>query len=362
MRLALLIEPVDGLVDDAVEFVHVGKGAVGEVVPLEIAPAMLDGVELRRVLGQPLERQPGPLGQRLGGELAGVDGTIVEHDHQRLGALAPAIGDGEIVEQADKVGRALGGAGADQQPVTDRIEGAQQGAPLGLTRRLDPQVGAALGPTMRQVGMGARFGLVEEQQIDRAQGGLPPQARQPIAAGGDGLGILTPFQRVPRPAPSVPFCRSCTESQALPIAGPPRRRTSARSRAKVQPCSWRASSARMAVARAAAAAPTRLGRPGGVRCRSAAMPPCRNRPRHSRTVLTCTPRPTAIAAARWPAKVARIARARSASLRRAERASARKAERSCSSAVILDLPGIAAAPHGKNGETAQASAGFMNSA
>jgi hypothetical protein len=31
--LALLIEPVDGLVDDAVEFVHVGKGAVGEVVP-----------------------------------------------------------------------------------------------------------------------------------------------------------------------------------------------------------------------------------------------------------------------------------------------------------------------------------------
>jgi hypothetical protein len=30
--------------------------------------------------------------------------------------------------------------------------------------------------------------------------------------------------------------------------------------------------------------------------------------------------------------------------------------------VILDLPGIAAAPYGKNGETAQASAGFMNSA
>jgi hypothetical protein len=79
-------------------------------------------------------------------------------------------------------------------------------------------------------------------------------------------------------------------------------------------------------------------------------------------VLTCTPKLAAISAARRPAKVSRIARARSASLRRAERDSARKTERCCSSAVILDLPGIVAAPHGEKEGTAQASAGFMKAA
>jgi hypothetical protein len=46
--------------------------------------------------------------------------------------------------------------------VADRIEGAQQGAPLGLTRRLDAQLGAALGLAAREIRVGARLGLVEE--------------------------------------------------------------------------------------------------------------------------------------------------------------------------------------------------------
>ncbi len=76
MRLPLLVEAVDGAVDGTVEVIGVGKGAVGEVVPLEIAPAMLDGVELGGILRQPLEREPGPLGKRLGRELARMDRLI----------------------------------------------------------------------------------------------------------------------------------------------------------------------------------------------------------------------------------------------------------------------------------------------
>ena len=187
---------------------------------------------------------------------------------------------------------------------------------------------------MGQVGKGARLGLVEEEQIDRARRGLPLQLLQPAAAGGDGLGILTALERVPWPAPAEAFRRSCVESQALPIAGPPRRAISARSRGRVQPRSGQASSARIASARAAAAAPSRLGRPDGVRCRSAATPPRRNSPRPSRTVLACTPKLAAISVERWPAKVIRIARARAASLRRADLASARRAERPASSYQI----------------------------
>jgi hypothetical protein len=106
----------------------------------------------------------------------------------------------------------------------------------------------------------------------------------------------------------------------------------------------------------------RLGRPGGWRCRSAAGPPWRSRPRPLRPVLTCTARLAALAAARWPAKVSRIARARSASAAPRRARQRLQAERSCSSAVILDLPGIAAAPQEKNKGTAQALAGFMHSA
>ncbi len=125
MRLSLLVEAVDGAVDGTVEVIGVGKGAVGEVVPLEIAPAMLDGIELGGVLGQPLEREPRPLGQGLGRELARMDRPVVHHDDQRLGALAPAIGRGEIVEQIDKVGRALAGAGMHEKLGPDRVESAE---------------------------------------------------------------------------------------------------------------------------------------------------------------------------------------------------------------------------------------------
>lgn len=46
MGLSLLVEPIDPAVDGTVEVIGIGKGAVGEVVPLEVAPAALDRLEL----------------------------------------------------------------------------------------------------------------------------------------------------------------------------------------------------------------------------------------------------------------------------------------------------------------------------
>ena len=157
MRLSLLVEPIDPAVDGMVEVIGVGKGAVGEVVPLEVAPAALDGIELGGIFGQPFEREPGPFGERLGGELARMDRTIVHHDDQRLEAFPLAIGLADMVEQTDKVARALGGTGMNEKLALGRVEGPQHRTPLGLARRLDAQVRAAPGPAMRQVRMGARL-------------------------------------------------------------------------------------------------------------------------------------------------------------------------------------------------------------
>jgi hypothetical protein len=148
--------------------------------------------------GPPLEREPGPLGQRLAGELAGRDRasalpTGVEHHPLRLVALALAMSRGEIAEQADKVGRALGGAGADQQPGTDRIEGAPQGAPLGPARLgrarrraalAEPPAPVAPGADVHRQAGGARGrALAGQGQQDRAGairlGGAAPSAPAP---------------------------------------------------------------------------------------------------------------------------------------------------------------------------------------
>src|SRR3954447_7439345 len=68
--LALAVEGLDGLMDGGVEGVGVAEGPVGEVVALQVAPGALDVVQLGRVLRQPLDREPGPLGERLPARLA----------------------------------------------------------------------------------------------------------------------------------------------------------------------------------------------------------------------------------------------------------------------------------------------------
>ena len=51
-----------------------------------------------------------------------------------------------MIEQGHKVGRALGGAGMDQQAPVHRIKGAEHRPLFRLTGRLDAQFGAAPGP------------------------------------------------------------------------------------------------------------------------------------------------------------------------------------------------------------------------
>ena len=73
MGLPLSVEPADGRMDGMVEVIGIHKGAVGKVVSLEIAPAMFDRVQLGCIVGQPLDREPRPLGQGLARDLAGMD-------------------------------------------------------------------------------------------------------------------------------------------------------------------------------------------------------------------------------------------------------------------------------------------------
>src|SRR4051794_39212536 len=82
---------------------------------LEVAPASFDVVQFGGVFGQPFEGEPGALGERLCGQLAGVDRPVVEHRDQGPGAFGGAVGGAELVEQGDKVGGALGGAGMHEK-------------------------------------------------------------------------------------------------------------------------------------------------------------------------------------------------------------------------------------------------------
>ena len=90
------------------------------------------------------------------------------------------------------------------------VEHAEERALLRPTRRLDPEVRAALRPAVGQVGVGQRLGLVPEQEVDVAGGGLLLQQPQPDARALDRVPVLASLERVPRPAPAVAPFRSAT--------------------------------------------------------------------------------------------------------------------------------------------------------
>src|ERR687884_1447029 len=73
MGLSLVVETGDSIRDGAGESVGIGEGTVGELMLLEVAPASLDVVQFGGVFRQPFEGEPGALGERLCGQLAGVD-------------------------------------------------------------------------------------------------------------------------------------------------------------------------------------------------------------------------------------------------------------------------------------------------
>jgi hypothetical protein len=274
MRLSLVVEAGDSVMDGMVESVGIGKGVVGEIMLLEVAPASFDIVQLGGVFRQPFEGEPGALGKRARGQLAAVDRPVVENRDQGPGAFGGAVCGAELVEQVDEVGGALGGAGVHKKAPVHRIKGAEHRPLFRLAGRLDAQLGAAPGPAAGQIGMRECLGFVEKHQIDCPRCRLGFQIGKAFTARLDRRCVLAPFEGVARSSPGKPLWRSWCESHPGEIAGPPRWTISAHRRGNVQPPSWRTSSFRIAAAIAPACGPTTDCRPGLWRRRSPATPPC----------------------------------------------------------------------------------------
>src|SRR3954469_18308997 len=117
-----MVETGDGVRDGAFESVGIGEGSVGELMLLEVAPASFDVVQLGGVFRQPLDGEPGALGERLRGQLAGMDRSVVENRDLRPGSFGGAGGGAKLIEQGHEVGGALGGAGMDKQVPVHRMK------------------------------------------------------------------------------------------------------------------------------------------------------------------------------------------------------------------------------------------------
>src|SRR3954464_11443572 len=103
MRLPLVVEAGDRVRDGTGESVGIGKGTVGELMLLEVAPASLDVIRLGGVFWQPCEGAPGAPRERLLGRLAGGERPVIENPEQRPGAFGGAVGGARLVEQGGKV-------------------------------------------------------------------------------------------------------------------------------------------------------------------------------------------------------------------------------------------------------------------
>jgi hypothetical protein len=135
MRLSLVVEAGDNLRDGAGESVGVSESAVGELMLLEVAPASFNVVQFRGVFRQPFDGQPGPRGQRGRGELAGMNGTVIENeDDWLIGAAATrTVNCVQPAQKIDEIAAALGRAGADDQPVRGKVSnGTQTGPRIGI--------------------------------------------------------------------------------------------------------------------------------------------------------------------------------------------------------------------------------------
>src|SRR4051812_50200619 len=116
--MALAVEGVNSSVDGEIELDGVAEGAVGQVVALQVAPGALDVVQLRRVLREPLDREPGARGERLPARLARMDRAVVPDQGApplppaRRRALVPIA----PPHQGGEVAGPLGAAGEAHRP------------------------------------------------------------------------------------------------------------------------------------------------------------------------------------------------------------------------------------------------------
>ena len=187
------------------ESVGIGESMVGELMLFEVAPASLNIVQLGGIFRQPFEGKPGALSERLCGQLAAMDRSVVEHRDQGPGSFAGAVGGAKLVEQGDKIGGTLGGAGVHEKAPVHRIKGAEYRPLFRLTGRLDAQIRSAPSPAARQIGMRKRLGFVEEHQIDRPCCRLGFQIDEPLAARLNCRCVLAPFKSVARATEGKPL-------------------------------------------------------------------------------------------------------------------------------------------------------------
>src|SRR3954447_2831631 len=171
MAVSFGIKLDDSLVNGAVEVIRAGEGLMSEVMPLQVAPDPFNIVQLRGVFRQPLDREP--VGARREGSaacLTRVDRAVVEDKHDgrerdpELGAIAAV----DLLQQSNEVRASFGPAGAHDELATSPIEHAEHRYFGALARGRNAQVGPLLGPDVRQIRMGERFGLVREQKHDVA--------------------------------------------------------------------------------------------------------------------------------------------------------------------------------------------------
>ena len=226
MAISFTVELHDGLMDRVIEVFGAREGLVSELVSLQVAPELFDVVELRSVFGQPLDPEPvGTFGKSRLASLAGMDRAVVEDEHDRLerdpelGPEAPV----NLLQESDEVRTALGARGLHDQVARRPVEKAEHRDLLALARGRNAQIGSLLGPDMRQVGMGQRFGLVLEQQDDVARLGLRFEQLPAQTGAVHRVRILAALQRVTRPPPAKPpFFRSTTESREREMRRPER--------------------------------------------------------------------------------------------------------------------------------------------
>src|SRR5689334_23288189 len=125
MRWSLVVETGDRVRDGAGESIGIGVGTVGELMLFEVAPASFDVVQFGGIFRQPFGGEPRARSKRLCCQLAGMDRPVIENRDQRPSAFGGAVGGAELVEQLDKVGGSLAGAGVDEKAPAHRIKGPE---------------------------------------------------------------------------------------------------------------------------------------------------------------------------------------------------------------------------------------------
>src|SRR4051794_16486241 len=238
MAVSFGIEFHHGVLDGAVEVLRSREGLMGEVMPLQVGPETLDVVQLRSIVRQPLDPEPvGARGERGAACLAGVDRAVVQDEHEgldrdaELGTIAPV----DLLQESDEVRASFGPAGVHNELALRPVEHPEHRHFRRLARRRNAQIGPSLGPDVRQVRMGERFGLVPEEQHDVTGLSLRFEQLSAQARPVHGIRILAALQRVAGSPPAeAPFFLSTTDSREIEMRTPARISISSAKRGSVQ--------------------------------------------------------------------------------------------------------------------------------